>query len=190
MNVKLGLGVPTIEDEIGWQGTFEYVDLSVPARAAELWRKLGATHALWLPDRGDQTWRSLAREAVFQRTLKLYQAGEAHHGEFRLTTLRATSLRPQAAETPTRLTWIGCGGDPPLGVYSPQALSDGKPEQRFTLEALAADARGTLANVNALVLRDSCGGQSAFLNEIYARFERVVSAGGVALWIRRAESGQ
>jgi hypothetical protein len=187
MNVKLGLGVPTIEDEIGWQGTFEYVDLDVPARAAELWRKLGATHALWLPDRGDQTWRQLAREAVFQRTLKLYQAGEAQHGEFRLTTLRPTTLHPEAAAAPTRLAWLGCGGDPAAGLYTPQGLGDGRPERRFAPEALAGDPRGTLAEVNAIVLRDSCGGQGPLQSEIYARFERVVSAGGVALWIRRAE---
>jgi hypothetical protein len=187
MNLKLGLGRPTIEDEIGWQGTFEYVDIAVPARAAELWRKLGATHVLWFPDRGDQTWRQLAREAVFQRTLKLFQAGEAQHGEFRLTTLRPTTLRGDAANAPTRLTWIGCGGDPQPGYYTPAGLGDGKPDARFTMEQLGRDPRGTLNPVNALILRDSCGGQGGFLGEIYNNFERVISAGGVALWIRRNE---
>ncbi|HEY0706358.1 MAG TPA: hypothetical protein VGG33_06155 [Polyangia bacterium] len=189
MNVKLGIGRPTVVDEIGWQGLFEYLHIESPSRAFALWRKLGVTHALWQPDRGDQSPTSLAREAVFVRTVKFHQRAETQNGGVRLSTL-TTEPSPPSAEAPTRIAWLGCGGDPSLGVYSPLALAKGRPpEIGIDADTLATRPGDALQLANAAIVRSSCGGRESVHSELSRNFETGISAGGVTLWIRRPEGG-
>jgi hypothetical protein len=189
MNVKLGVDRPTVVDEIGWQGLFDYLYIETPARAFALWRKLGVTHALWQPDRGDQSPTSLAREAVFVRTVKLHQRTDTQNGGVRLSTLDLESS-PAAAAAPTRIVWLGCGGDPVLGIYSPRALAQGKqPEIPLDATALAQRPDETLREANAAIVRSSCGSLSSAHSELARSFEAALSAGGVSVWVRRADGG-
>ncbi len=47
---RLGLGAASIADTIAWQGAVDYMVLDTPKAAAELWRKMGATHVMWWHD--------------------------------------------------------------------------------------------------------------------------------------------
>jgi hypothetical protein len=187
MNVKLGLGRPSVVDEIGWQGLFEYLEIETPARAFSLWRKLGVTHVAWQPDRGDQGPPSLSREAVFVRTVKLHQRAEVQNGGVRMTTITTNLAEsPPAASAPTRIAWLGCGGDPQLGIYRPVALAGGGPPMiPIDANQLGSNAAEALRAANAVIVRTSCAGLDAAQQELFRSFETGVSAGGVSLWIRR-----
>ncbi|HEY0715906.1 MAG TPA: hypothetical protein VGF45_24700 [Polyangia bacterium] len=189
MKTKLGIGRPTVVDEIGWQGLFDYVSIDTPANVFDMWRRLGVTHALWKSDRGDQSAMWLAREAVFGRTLKLHQRAEIQNAGVRLSTL-ATEPGPPAAGTPTRIVWLGCGGDPARGIYSPRALAQGQaPELAIDESTLTQSADQALRGANAAIVRSACGGLSAAHTELGRSFEHAINAGGVTLWVRRAGGG-
>ena len=198
MNVKLGLGAETVMDEIGWQGLFDYSELETPATAFALWRRLGVTHVLWFPDRGDQGPRSLAREAVFARTVTLHRASEITSGEYRITDVRlgpgdahaeapdhARAEADAEAARPTRLVWLGCGGDPGPGIYTPVGLAEGHPLTPIAAEALASHPAQALGPANAAIIRPGCASQAAAMQVLTTAFERVIAAGGVSLWVRK-----
>jgi hypothetical protein len=191
---RLGLGHEFLVDEIGWQGAIDYVVLDSPAAAFALWRKLGATHVSWFRDRGGTAPEDLAREAVFARTLQQYASSELLPvGARILTKLREAPAQAALATAPTRIAWLGCGGDPATGLYSPRELarrnqpgetSEQRERAQRWEEKLSQSPRGALTQANALIVRASCPEVGRMLDGLRTEFEMRIQAGDVTVWAR------
>src|SRR6185369_3025065 len=182
---KLGLGAPAICDMPEWQGALEYLIQDVPADVEALWRKLGATHVLWMPRKGGP-WEidKLAREAVFHRTVEPYvDMAPIDVGQYRLIALPPPGTAP-VDSSPTRIAWMSCAGDPPNGVYTAADLAERRPLAPLVPAAVQAGPDG-LAAANAAVLRSGCGewaGTESAL--IRAGFRHRFQSGDHQLWVR------
>ncbi len=185
---RLGIGVPTVVDETGWQGAIEYLELGGPRAVDQLWRSFGITHVLWRIQMGDSSPADLAREAVFASALHVLGDGPPRaSGDWRITKLRANS--PALPETTPllRIAWLGCGGDPPLGIYRPAGLVKRDPEKTLTESQVENDTQAALRGVDALVLRPSCDYASKAKPAIERQFDLHATAGDVGLWTRRSD---
>jgi len=108
---------------------------------------------MWWPDVGSRSPAELAREAGFGRAVDLWGDGPADIGDKRLSTLQANPRTPSSPRRRTRIAWLGCGGDPPLGIFTPPGLAERKPERNLGEERVHAAALDELREANALVLR-------------------------------------
>jgi hypothetical protein len=177
---RLGAGIPTVVDGKGWQGAIDYLTLPTPAATLRLWRRLGITHVWWstgLPDRDNDL---MAREAVFQHALATFvpQTQAIHNYQFGALVPMAPS---PLANAPTRIAWIGCGGDVPTGVYDPRGFAEGR-----GATDLGLTGRPALAGANVVLQRGSCQMPSnevgAALN---AQFVQRDTVGNVNVFVRR-----
>jgi hypothetical protein len=179
-----GIVAPTVVDEPGWQGAIDYVSLGSGERTLALWQRLGINHVAWNPDLGDMSPEELAREAVFSSAIRLGSDGSPRAlGGKQLVKLRGSKWPADAAAL--RIAWLGCGGDPPIGVYDAPGLAIRVPAATLAPKNVEADALAALAGVGTLVLRPSCDYASAARPTIEKGFERVATAGDVSLWVRR-----
>jgi hypothetical protein len=184
---RLGIGVPTVVDETGWQGAIEYLDLGGPRAVDLFWRSLGITHVLWRNQMGDSSPADLAREAVFASALRALGEGSPRtSGDWRITKLRSSPQDLPETTPPLRIAWLGCGGDPPLGVYKPAGLAKRVPDKTLTEGQVENDTQAALLGVDALVLRPSCGYASKAKPAIERQFELHATAGDVGLWTRKS----
>lgn len=190
---RLGLGHAFLVDEIGWQGAIDYAVLESPAAARALWRKLGATHVSWFRNRGSTSPEDLAREAVFARTLQQYTTEAVPAGGRLLARLMDRPKDAALANAPTRIAWLGCGGDPMTRVYTPGELAhpgarDLSQVSRLSDENLRQEPLKALTQVNALIVRASCHSVAATLDRLKAEFETRIDAGDVSVWVRNRPS--
>jgi hypothetical protein len=182
---RLGLGTASISDTLAWQGAVDYKVLDTPKETYELWRQLGATDVLWWPDRGNMSPSELAREAGFARSVDLWGDQPETIGDKRLIKLRSEARDEALAEQPTTIAWLGCGGDPPTGIYSPRGLVQGSPSQTLAQDDLRHEPLNKLAAANAIVLRPSCDYVGQASADIPGQFKQMIQAGDVSLWVRR-----
>ena len=182
---RLGIMRQSVQDTVGWQGAVDYLQLPTPNATLDLWRKMGVTHVMWWPDIGGRGPAELAREAGFARAFDQWGDGPADIGDKRLSALLANPKNAELAAQPTRIAWLGCSGDPPLGTFSPAGLAERKPERNLSEERVHAAALEELREVNALVLRPSCGYLAGVEAEIAKQFKAVFKAGDVSLWVRK-----
>jgi hypothetical protein len=182
---RLGMMAETVSDTVGWQGAVDYTLLETPNDTVDLWRKLGTTHVMWWPDRGGMSPEELAREAGFARAIDQWGDGPEDIGDKRLGKLMANPKNSTLAAQPTRIAWLGCGGDPHLGIFTPKGLAARKPEGRLSEEPVHAAPLGELTAANALVLRPSCGYLSGVESEISKQFKLMIKGGDVSLWVRQ-----
>ena len=181
---ELGLGVPVIADGAGWQGAIDYLQLDSPANTVAMWRRLGATHLVWHSNRAPMSPEMWAREAVFIRAMYAFGSGVAVIGGYETTSLVPASTRPNPTET-TRIAWIGCGGDPPLGIYSPQGLAENRPSTILAEDVLSANPASALQAAHIVLFRAACPGREAVARELAGRFVKSVDSGDVALFAPR-----
>jgi hypothetical protein len=182
---RLGLGAASIQDSLAWQGAVDYMVIETPDAAAELWRKMGATHLMWWSDYGGPFPEELAREAVFARTARLWGTEPEVVDDKRLSKLQdAPSDRTRSA-TPTTIAWLGCSGDPPLGMYTPRGLVARTPATTLSEDRVRDAPLDAVAEANAVILRPSCGYLSKAVAEIPNQFVTTRKAGDVAVWVRR-----
>jgi hypothetical protein len=180
---RLGLGTASISDTLAWQGGVDYKVLDTPKAAYDLWRKMGATHVMWWPERGASP-GEMAREAVFARTVDLWAEVPEQVDDKRLARLRSEPRDSAAAEQPTTIAWLACS-DVPNGMYSPRGLVDRSPSATFAEEDLRTKPLEALAGANAIVRRSSCDfGQDASA-VIAGHFKQMSQSGDVTLWVRR-----
>ncbi len=182
---RLGLMRESISDTVGWQGAIDYLLLETPNATADLWRKLGATHVMWWPDRGGMSPEELAREAGFARAIDQWGDGPDNIDDKRLSKLRANPKNAALSAQPTRIAWLGCGGDPPLGIYTQHGLVERTPERKLAEERVHQGVLREVESANALVVRPSCGYMGGVESEIAKQFKRMIQAGDVALWVRQ-----
>ncbi len=182
---RLGMMAETVSDTIGWQGAIDYLILETPDATVDLWRRLGITHAVWWPDRGGMSPEELAREAGFARTIDQWGDGPEDIGDRRLSKLRTSPRSGALAAQPTRIAWLGCNGDPPLGVFSPKGLAARTPEQELTEDRVHEAVLNAVSAANALVLRPSCGYLRGVEQEVSKQFKLMIKAGDISLWVRR-----
>jgi hypothetical protein len=182
---RLGLGRNSISDTAGWQGAIDYVLLDTPNAAAAAWRKLGITHVMWWSDRGGMSSEDLAREAGFTRAIDQWGTGPHEIEDRRVSALRTKPRHPAMAEQSTRVAWLGCGGDPKLGIYNLPGLLKRVPERKLEEDNVHKSALNELSAANAIVLRPSCGYLDGVESEIAKQFTKMIKAGDVSLWIRR-----
>jgi hypothetical protein len=183
---RLGLGVPAMTDESGWQGAIEYLALGGPGAVGRMWRDLGITHVLWRTEHGDMSPPDLAREAIFARAiLALSENAPQSFGGWRMTKLRADLPASPEEMAPLRIAWLGCGGDPPTGIYAPPRLVPRIPEKKLTVDQLVTDPQASLLGVDALVLRPSCDYTGKVKPTIESQFNQYTTEGDVSLWIRK-----
>lgn len=180
---KLGVGAPTVLDADRFQLGIDYLGSPSPETTLALWRGLGITHVLWRADRGGMTYETLALEAVFADAMEHFGDKPKRVVGLELSELRASPARA-GADAPTRLAWLGCGGDPVAGVYSPRGLTERRVERRLDASQLAGDPAAALAGVSLLILRPACPEMKAATAEIERSFRRLIQAGDVALWTR------
>jgi hypothetical protein len=182
---QLGLGVPGIMDHPGWQGGVEYLELDSPARTVALWRKLGATHLVWHAQRAPMSHEDWAREAVYARTAHLFGTGIQMIGGWEVTKLSsASALAVSASAQPTRIAWLGCGGDPGPGIFSPRGLAARRPDVVLDETSLTSNPATALAGANAVLVRVGCGVRENVISELGRSFQRATSSSDVTLYVR------
>jgi hypothetical protein len=182
---RLGLLHESVSDTIGWQGAIDYLLLDTPNATVDLWRTMGITHGVWWPDAGGMSPDELAREAGFARAADLWGTQPEDIGDRRLTALTPQARDAALAARPTRIAWLGCGGDPPLGIFTPSGLAARTPERKLREDAVRTAPLSEIAEANALVLRPSCGYLAGVEAQVAQQFKQMVKAGDVALWVRR-----
>jgi hypothetical protein len=180
----IGLGAAQITDTLGWQGAVDYLVLDTPRDAVELWRKLGATHVMWWDDCGGGL-EELAREAIFARAIDLWGDSPAAVDDKRLSKLVDNPKNSAWSAEPTRIAWLGCGGDPPVGIYSPRGLIARTPDTGLTEDSVRNAPLDVLATANAIVLRPSCNYLDKAKSEVPRQFKVMRVAGDVDVWIRQ-----
>ena len=183
---RLGLGVAAVTDESGWQGAIEYLDLSAPRAVGQMWRELGITHVLWRTEHSDMSPQDLAREAVFARAIHAMGDGAPQvSGGWRIAKLRPNLPESPDMTSALRIAWLGCGGDPPTGIYAPHGLVPRVPGRMLKVEQLVTDPQTALSGVDALVLRPSCDYAAKVKPTIETKFNLYTTAGDVGLWIKK-----
>jgi hypothetical protein len=180
---KVGIGKPTVADVDNWQLGIAYLEYPAPRDTAAVWRRMGITHTVWKGEALGQTLDRLAQQAVFLHALEVYGEPTQYLGGYHLNKLNYEPT-PKGAETPTRVAWLGCGGDPPLGVYVPANLDKRQPERAITPLELSNDPTPALAGASVAILRPSCAGLEPAMSVLNASFRRVMGAGDVSLWVR------
>jgi hypothetical protein len=181
---RLGLNHEFLVDEPGWQGAIDYTVLESPAAVFALWRRMGASHVSWFRNRGATSPEELAREAVFARTLQQY-TGESADASVRLVAKLVDRAKDDsAAAAPTLTAWLGCGGDPPTGIYSTRELAPRSPSIALTEQSVREVPLQALSRANALVVRPSCDVVPAIVGSLRAEFETLIDAGDVSVWVR------
>ncbi|MFL5304764.1 MAG: hypothetical protein ACJ8F1_06100 [Polyangia bacterium] len=177
---KLGAGIPSVLDGKGWQGAIDYLTPLNPASTLALWRSLGITHVWWdqsLPGRDTDV---MAREAVFQHAAATFvpRTELINHYQFGAIVPNAP---PDAANAATRIAWIGCGGDPPTGLYTPQDFAQGRNAADVGLAA-----RPALAGANVVLHRGPCAWPSSEVSDaVNMQFNQRVNVGDVVVFVRR-----
>jgi hypothetical protein len=182
---RLGITVESIHDTIGWQGAIDYLLLETSNATVDLWRKLGVTHAMWWAERGGISPEDAAREAGFFRAIDQWCDGPDNIGDKRRCKLMDHAKDGTLAAQPTRIAWLGCGGDPPLGIFTQQELAERRTDHRLSEERVHEAPLEALSAANALVLRPSCGYLGGVESEISKQFKPMQRAGDVAIWVRR-----
>jgi hypothetical protein len=184
MQEKLGIGAEAVADAAQWQLGLDYLASSSPQDTLALWKRMGITHLVWRPDRNAASAEWLAREAVFVHALELYGADTKVIGPYRLTGVAALPTRP-GADVATRIAWLGCGRDPPPGIYTPHGLAKGQPLETISLAMLANQPEAALSTAQIAILRPSCAELKAASAVIGGPFRKVIRAVDNELWIRK-----
>ncbi len=182
---RLGLLHESVSDTIGWQGAIDYLLLDTPDATVDLWRTMGVTHVVWWPDAGGMSPEELAREAGFARTVDQWSTQPADIGDRRLSALAPQPRNASIAAQPTRIAWLGCGGDPSLGIFTPSGLAARTPERKLTEDAVRSAPLSEIAEANALILRPGCSYLAGIEAQVGQQFARMVQVGDVSLWVRR-----
>jgi hypothetical protein len=182
---RLGALAATVQDSLCWQGAFDYMVLDTPDAAAELWHKTGSTHVMWWHDYGGPSPDDLAREAVFARTAQLWGTPAENVEDKRLSKVQdAPSDRTRSA-APTKIAWLGCDGDPALGLYTPRGLVARKAESALNQDQVRDAPLEAVAAANAVILRPSCGFLAKAVSDLPSQFVHMRKSGDVGVWVRR-----
>jgi hypothetical protein len=183
IRLSLGIGRPVVDDENSWQLGIDYLAYATPEKTFATWRKLGITHAVWVHQQAGGSYEQVAREATFAHALEVYGGKVTSIGGYQVMPLSRKSAK--GARTPTRVAWLGCGGDPPLGVYTPAQIVTRQAERLIAPADLASDAKGQLADVPVAVLRSACGSMSPASAELRASFKQMFTVGDISVWTRK-----
>jgi hypothetical protein len=183
IRMSLGIGRAVVDDEHSWQLGIDYVRYATPEETLATWRSMGVTHAVWVPQQAGGTYELVAREAVFAHALELFSGKVKSLGGYKIAPLS----RPPGkdARTPTRVAWLGCGGDPPTGVYLPANIDKRRPERLLSMAELTSNPKAQLAEVPVAVLRSNCSGMKEAFAEVRASFKQTLTMGDVAVWVRK-----
>jgi hypothetical protein len=181
---KVGIGRPTVADLDNWQLGIDYFTLATPQATMALWQGMGITHVVWKGESIATTYERVALQAVFLHAIEIYGVETKVLGGYFLTRL-AYAPAPPGASTPTLVAWLGCGGDPPTGIYVPRNVDRRQPERVISPLDLANDPSPELAGVSVAVLRPACPDMAPAIAALNSSFKRVMGAGDVALWVRK-----
>jgi hypothetical protein len=181
---RLGLDRESVQDHDEWQLGIDYLSYPTPAATMAVWRRMGITHVVWKTERGASSYEQVALEAVFNDAIGVFGADTRSVGGYLVTRL-ATGPSPARAQTPTRLAWLGCGGDPPMGVYLPNRIGARRAERLIFLPDLEGDVHRALSDVSVVVLRPSCSAIAGAAAQLASSFKRASGAGDVSLWVRK-----
>ena len=127
----------------------------------------------------------VAREAGFARAIDQWGTNPEDIGDRRLSALATIPRDATQAARPTRIAWLGCGGDPPLGIFTPSGLAERTPERKLTEDAVRSAPLSEIADADALVLRPGCSTLTGVEAQVAQQFKQMIKAGDVALWVRR-----
>jgi hypothetical protein len=183
---QLGSGSQIINDTPGWQGAIFYPQIETPDAAAALWQKIGATHSVWYASRPAMVIEEIAGEPLFARTIDEYGEDLGIVAGRRFVKLTKHPKHPELAAEPTRVLWVGCGGDPSAGVYAPRTLTDGRPKPLLALAAPLAPwaVAQALGQSNAVIFRSRCPVGVDVRGLMTVDFKPMTQAGDLEIWIR------
>jgi hypothetical protein len=180
--LTLGIGRPIVDDWDLWQVGIDYLRYPTPQVTLDTWRSMGATHVVWRPQQPGGTYTDVAREAVFAHALGVFAGHVESIAGYQVAPLRRSA---KGARSPTRVAWLGCGADPPTGVYAPTNIDTRKADRLISMEQLASNAREQLADVPVVVNRPNCPDTGAAAGELGASFRHILSVGDVSIWARK-----
>ena len=189
----MGVGAWIIVDNPFWQGAIEYLQTDTPAATLGVWRNLRATHVLWPNQKEQRTPADIARDAVFARTVAAFAGPPRVVAGYDVAELvPAGGAAPGAptggvadAASPTRIAWLACGTERPIGIYTPQGLADGAIAAPLDAAVLSSKPASALAEVNAAAVAGSCPETDAARSFIDANFRQVMQTGEVGIWARQ-----
>jgi hypothetical protein len=184
LNTRLGLGAAAVNDEPGLQGGIDYVLLDTPAASAELLRQYGVTHATWFAERPSMSPSIVAREAVFTRVASQYFSPNFRINEYRFGEFRAQPMNANEARLPTKIAWLDCHGEVPIGIYSPHGLVKRQRERAFVSALTPETVRELLAPANVVVLSKGCESEQRTFDSVKADFIATEVYGDRTLWLR------
>jgi hypothetical protein len=159
----------------------DYLRYPTPQVTLDTWRSMGATHVVWGPHQPGGSYTDVAREAAFAHAVGVFGGEFKSVAGYQVARLRRSA---KGARSPTRIAWLGCGGDPPTGVYAPTNIDTRKPDRLISEEELTGDARAQLIDVPVAVFRPSCPDAGAAAAELNASFRQILSVGDVSIWTR------
>lgn len=182
LSITLGIGRPVVDDNHTWQLGMDYARYATPQETLDVWRSMGGTHVIWVPHQAGGTYESVAREAVFAHALARVTEKVKNVSGYQVATISQRVTR--RAREKTRVVFLGCGGDPPLGVYLAKNLATMKAERLIAAADLEADPKRQLADVPVAVLRPNCPGLTSASTEVRSSFQQVLNVGDVLIWVR------
>jgi len=181
--LSLGIGRPVVDDHNDWQLGVDYQRYATPEVTLDMWRSMGVTHVVWNTHQPGGTLTHVGREAVFAHALQTFGGKVTSIGGYQVAPLSRRSAK--GSREPTQVAWLGCGADPPTGVYLPGNIEKRTAERLIAAADLTSDAKQQLAKVPVAVLRPGCAGLTQAAAELRASFKQVINVGDVSIWVRK-----
>jgi hypothetical protein len=182
---RLGLGTASISDTLCWQGAYDYSYLDPPDAAVALWRKMGATHVMWWDDFSMPWHDYFGREAVFARAVDLWGDDAQNIDDKHLTKLQPASRAPDRSREPTKIAWLTCREEPPMGLYTPRGLVEKQMDAPLAEDQIRTAPLDAFKPANVVILRFGCEVLGKAASDVSIEFKRIDRAGEFTVWVRK-----
>jgi hypothetical protein len=179
----VGLRRAFLNDDVGYQGATEYLDLVQPGKARAHLQQLGATHVLLNRD----SWPTMdleriGREVVFYTMVERETEPVWQKGKLELRRLLDTPTPGSSRQEPN-VAVIGCKAKLPRGVFSISGLRLNHQRARIPKSVSRRPDRA-LRNVDAVFLQKDCRVSRALLKKRPSTFTSVAHFSNGDLWLR------
>ena len=119
-----------------------------------------------------------------RRTLQQYTIEAVSVGGRLMARLSDGPMDARATSAPTRIAWLGCGGDPLTGIYATRELAPRNPSIALSEQSLRDGPLQALAWANALCSAPLFAqAVSAIMGPLRTEFEARIDAGDVSVWV-------
>ncbi len=113
---------------------------------------------------------------MFARTIDQWGESPEVVGDKRLSKLMEHPRDSAHEADPTKIAWLGCGNDPPFGMFTVRGLVQQMPESRLSEDSVRDAPLDALTAANAVILRKSCDYLARAAAEIPRQFKTLAPA--------------